>query len=107
MKKRSVLVAFVSIFLLTITNLVYFNSLRRVEAASDIVYVTTDGDCRGATPCFDELQTAVNAVAPGGTVKVANGHYTGVSTSPVHSTGDLQQHNCCSLIKVYQSLVVM
>lgn len=50
----------------------------------DTYYVTTDGDCgAGATPCFDDLQEAIDAVDdPADVIKVAAGAYDEVHAIP-------------------------
>ena len=47
------------------------------------IYVAPGGDCGGQTPCFDNVQAAVDAAdSPDDVVKVAAGTYTGVQGRP-------------------------
>ena len=41
-------------------------------------YVSPDGSCNGFTPCYTNVQAAVDAAAPGGEIRVAAGTYTDV-----------------------------
>ncbi len=50
------------------------------------LYVAPDGDCGGMTPCFDEIQAAVDAAVEGDAIKVATGVY-----SQVNNYGGLAQ----------------
>jgi hypothetical protein len=54
-------------------------TLHDVDATSNIRYVTTDGNCNGATPCYSDIQTGVDASAAGDEIRVAAGHYTGIN----------------------------
>ena len=64
-----------------------------LQTPSGIIYVAPDGDCQGASPCFDNLQEAMDAATAGfqysnqaDTIKVQEGTYTGVSTRVVIDT---------------------
>ena len=46
-------------------------------AVSGVLYVALDGDCQGASPCFEAIQEAVDSAADRSTIKVAQGVYTG------------------------------
>ena len=49
----------------------------KVEAAEfDEYWVSADGNCGGNSPCTTSIQTAIDAVNPGGTVYVGAGDYT-------------------------------
>ncbi len=47
--------------------------------ASGTRYVAPSGMCGGATPCYATIQAAINEVAPGDEIRVAQGVYTTVS----------------------------
>ena len=49
-----------------------------VEANSSILYVASDGNCNGATPCYGNIQTAVDAAISGDIIKVTEGVYTDI-----------------------------
>lgn len=51
-------------------------------------YVAPDGLCGGASPCFSNLQAAVDAVPAGGEIRVAEALYTGVSARPRSDIAD-------------------
>ncbi len=51
--------------------------------AAATVFVSSDGNCGGQTPCFSSLQSAVDFAADGEAVLVAAGTYTGVNSIPV------------------------
>ncbi len=60
------------------------------QSATDgysVYYVALGGDCGGMTPCFSNVQAAVDAVdADGETVKVAQGVYTSNAYAVVYIT---------------------
>lgn len=39
------------------------------------IYVSSDGDCRGKTPCYTSIQEAINAATTGSTIRIAQGTY--------------------------------
>jgi len=51
-----------------------------VQANPNTLYVTPDGDCGGASPCYTTIQAAVDAANSGDVIKVATGIYTSVNT---------------------------
>lgn len=51
-----------------------------VQPAATTVYADPNGVCGGNSPCFDDLQAAVDAVAAGGTVNVYGTFAGGVNT---------------------------
>lgn len=53
------------------------SSLASPGSSGATIYVSADGTCTGLTPCFGDLQSAVNAANPGGgdTVAVFDGTY--------------------------------
>jgi uncharacterized repeat protein (TIGR01451 family) len=53
-----------------------------VRADPGELYVAPGGDCGGASPCYDNVQAAVDAAAEGDVIKVATGVYTGVQARP-------------------------
>ena len=53
-----------------------------VKADPGELYVAPDGDCGGASPCYDSVQAAVNAAEAGDVIKVATGVYTEVQSRP-------------------------
>ena len=55
--------------------------MRQTQAQEGgVLYVAPSGDCGGQTPCFDNVQAAVDAAtSPDDVVKVAAGTYTGVN----------------------------
>lgn len=54
-------------------------SLGTVQGPSIIYYVAPGGNCAaGISPCYDNLQAAVDAAEPGGEIRVAAGVYTSV-----------------------------
>ncbi|MEA3396195.1 MAG: hypothetical protein U9R05_01895 [Chloroflexota bacterium] len=50
-----------------------------LRSAGDIHYVAPGGACGELTPCYADIQPAVDAAAPGAEIRVAEGTYTGVS----------------------------
>jgi len=52
-----------------------------------IRYVTPDGRCGGAAPCYASIQAAVDAASDGDIIKVARGTYTGAQTRVSATTG--------------------
>jgi uncharacterized repeat protein (TIGR01451 family) len=53
-----------------------------VRADPGELYVAPDGDCGGASPCYSNVQAAVDAAVEGDVIKVATGVYTGVQARP-------------------------
>ena len=51
-----------------------------VGASPGIRYVAPGGSCGGATPCYGEIQAAVNAAVDGDEIRVAEGTYSQVSS---------------------------
>ncbi|RLC85148.1 MAG: hypothetical protein DRI37_08275 [Chloroflexi bacterium] len=50
-----------------------------LRAAVDVHYVAPGGDCGEMTPCYADIQAAVDAATPGAEIRVAEGTYTGMS----------------------------
>lgn len=48
---------------------------RALRAALSIINVNDDGSCQGGTPCYSNLQTAINNAADGDTIQVEPGVY--------------------------------
>lgn len=53
-----------------------------VYTASSIHYVSLDGNCGGMSPCYDNIQDAVNVANPGDEVHVAGGEYSAITAYP-------------------------
>jgi hypothetical protein len=51
-----------------------------VQASPQIRYVAPGGSCGGATPCYAQIQAAVNAASSGDEIRIAEGSYSQVST---------------------------
>ncbi len=49
-----------------------------VQADPAVLYVAPDGTCEGASPCFANVQAAVDAANPGDEIRIATGVYTDV-----------------------------
>ena len=56
----------------------------RALADPGVLYVAPGGSCGGATPCFGDLQAAVDAAASNDEIRVATGLYTHTTTRPQH-----------------------
>ena len=46
------------------------------------LYVAPGGNCGGVSPCYENVQAAVDAATPGDTIKVATGTYTDLHVRP-------------------------
>jgi parallel beta-helix repeat protein len=53
----------------------------RVQASPETRYVAPGGDCGGASPCYAEIQAAVQAAVNGDEIRIAGGTYSQVSTA--------------------------
>ena len=53
-------------------------SPEKINAA--VLYVAPGGNCGGVTPCYGDIQTAVNAASNGDEIRIAQGTYSAVST---------------------------
>ena len=51
-----------------------------VQASPGILYVAPGGNCGGASPCYGDIQAAVNASISGDEIRVAAGTYSQIST---------------------------
>ncbi|MBN1317965.1 MAG: FG-GAP repeat protein, partial [Anaerolineales bacterium] len=51
---------------------------RALRAALSILNVNDDGTCQGGTPCYSNLQTAINAASDGDTINVEPGVYSSI-----------------------------
>ncbi len=73
---------------------IWVGMMSPAQAAPDVLYVSSDGNCSGATPCYENVQTAVDAAAPGDEIHVAGGYYGDVhsfSRDDVVTTGVVTQ----------------
>ena len=64
------------------------------QADPSVLYVAPGGTCAGASPCFANVQAAVDAAAEGDEVRIATGVYTDVNVRPridVTNTGVVTQ----------------
>lgn len=57
-----------------------FSSSAPARAEAGIFYVAPGGNCGAASPCYSNLQAAVDAAAAGDEIRVATGVYSGVNT---------------------------
>ena len=64
------------------TSLLWLSNIARAQGST--LYVSLDGDCGGASPCYAAIQDAVDAASDGDTVKVAQGMYTGTGFEVVY-----------------------
>jgi pectin methylesterase-like acyl-CoA thioesterase len=53
----------------------YGNAVNFETKFASIFYVNTDGTCDGKTPCYETIQSAVDAATDGATVWIAQGDY--------------------------------
>lgn len=83
----SIIMLFVIIaFVLTADDLHGIQLATVGEKAITTHYVTVDGNCGTAAPCYSNVQSAVNTANDGDEIRVAGGTYTGVSNVPTLNT---------------------
>lgn len=71
----SVVFAVLLAFAVLVASLLWLDDSTRAQSST--LYVATDGNCGGMTPCYASIQAAVDAASNGDTIKVAQGTYTG------------------------------
>jgi hypothetical protein len=74
-RRLNVIGSVVFLTLLAIVGLMLLAKLQSVQASPGILYVAHDGDCGSATPCYNTIQTAVDAAQPNDEIRVAAGLY--------------------------------
>ncbi len=89
--------------LLIVSSLLLFFHHSIVLAEPTIRYVTTDGNCAGASPCYSSIQAAINAAIDGDEIRVAQGTYTQKSTGDGITGGVLIINKIVSLVGGYTS----
>jgi uncharacterized repeat protein (TIGR01451 family) len=85
MQRRAKLFALASVGGLVVVLAVLFaltGPAEPVRADPSELYVVPGGSCGGVSPCYDNVQAAVDAAVEGDVIKVATGVYTGVQARP-------------------------
>ncbi|MFQ5613915.1 MAG: hypothetical protein ACE5H9_17475, partial [Anaerolineae bacterium] len=65
--------------------IVLLGGLPRIARAAGPLFVAPGAACGGPTPCFGDIQAAVNAAAAGDEILVAAGTYTSLDTTGGHT----------------------
>jgi hypothetical protein len=77
----------------------FLQAMEQIEQASHVHYVAADGDCGGMTPCYDNIQSAVDAANTADEIKVAGGVYTGVTTIEILNSANFTATQIVAITK--------
>ena len=50
--------------------------VKQGSSAPTFLYVSSNGNCGGKTPCYDSIQNAINTATTGATIRIAQGTYS-------------------------------